>query len=365
MYASEGSEDERFRKKPRGVYPGKQFKTVHIVHRNELPTTVVPLIESIESIPDSIISARKLRLAYIPYIGFKTFHFMLEGQNEPLTHEEMVKPEGSVFVEYPHDLEEENCIRALRLLGKAIDEGANIVVFPEFVTSYTMRDAMRNYLETRRYEGENSEHLCLVFAGTTCEKSGENSYNNVLNILTGSGVKLRHTYYKNTPYNERGLCEILSDPGKELVILDIKGMGRILPAICKDARNDNYTSRFADIFEPDLILIPAWSESVDGFYSSLNRFAENYYAVSVLCNCCNAVSLDATLDNESIGIYSIPKKTGSKVVSKIDYFYRERPCYIRCRDLCGCVQLLDIDYSSGYPQEERVEEKRQKLHAST
>ena len=352
MCTPEGNEESNYRKKPRGTYAGKipdLFKVVQPIYRSELPTRVVPHIETVGLVPESIRSAQKLRIAYIPYAGFETFKFWIEGQKAPLSRLSTGHKKGNFFIYYPPELEQANCERMFSLLDKAIDEQkANIVVFPEFVTSPNMLNEMKRYLTKRWDDGDDRpDHLLLVFPGTTCEKSDDGRYNNTLNILKGNGTQLRHTYYKNTPYNENELCEILSDPGKKLIILDVEGVGRILPAICKDAIDPNYTSKFVDIFEPDLILIPAWSRSLDSFRRVQGAFAKINYAASVMCNCCNAVDSNTST---SIGMYCIPTKSKTGMDANIEHFERTSDCQKLCEISGGCVKMLEIDCSAGYPQ---------------
>jgi hypothetical protein len=238
----------------------------------------------------------------------------------------------------------------------------DIVVFPEFVMSPDMLDAIQIHLRESR--NRHNKRLKFVFAGTTYLKDNEGNFNNVLHILKEDGTKLPYTYYKNSPFvkyddteryidsNQILSCERITNPGKECVLLDIEGFGRILPSICRDFIDGEYTNALAHIFKPELILIPAWSESVNSFLTEMCSFANNIHSSSILCNCCNAVDKNKT----KIGACIIPEKKESIVNSSPKYFYRSRGCYANCESQGGCVFILTIEFggSSLLPQIEKI-----------
>lgn len=57
-------------------------------------------------------------------------------------------------------------------------------------------------------------------------------------------------------------CEILSDPGEECILIDIDGIGRVLPAICRDVIDGDFTLRLANLFMPSFLMVPAWSRAI-------------------------------------------------------------------------------------------------------
>ncbi len=309
----------------------------------------------------------KIQIFSIPYIGFDTFRFRAIN-NPSICEADEIR--GPFYVEYPPEYEEDNIQRVTALLDLAIQKGANIIIFPEFIMSERMRDAVQTYLRQMQYD--KKKRLILVLAGTCYHWDGKSRGNNILHIFNAKGMEVGR-YYKYSPFliqkEERihgadvsstksaGLterrqycinCEMLSDPGKECVLLDIEGVGRVLPAICRDVIDGEYTSYLADLFLPSFVLVPAWSESVNSFDTRLKSLADTIHAASLLCNCCNAVKRDK--DNTVIGWFYMPAKQNTRMKAKLLNISHNQGCKKLCKERGGCIVQVEVDFSCGQPK---------------
>lgn len=350
-----------FRKPYKPTRIGTMFRTILLMQCDSLPC--VPVIKPV-LIPEradckkSILQDKRFRIASIPYIGFDTFKFHEKGKSEPCSLGSF--PEGEFYVDYPPELETQNIERIERLLGLAIRREANIVIFPEFIMSDSMRNTVASYL--RNLEPAKRNHLLLVIAGTSYRWDGESEGDNILYMYNSRGVELGK-YYKYSPFIEQseqrfhgtdlfpkkdGLpnyirrCEILSNPGQECTILDIAGIGRLLPAICRDVIDGDYTLCLAKSFVPSLIMTPAWSPSITGFDNQFASIANTIHTMSLLCNCCNAVP---GVGEKRIGTICVPQKKGTSMDAKVEPLIRREGCGNSCQECGGCMIQIDVDFS--------------------
>ena len=375
---------EGFRKPLHQTRIGTMFDAVLLVKKdllpgssgNNLPPKIVHL--RLDKKRKDAVDNKKLTIASIPYIGFPTFRFYSFENNRAFEEDEAV--EGLFGITYEAEAEEENAQRIIKLVNLAVKRGANIITFPEFVMSQKMEEALVNYLHNLNKETRNV--LMLVFAGTQYRMEGKDKGNNVLSVYDASGWKIGE-YYKYSPFltqngeqihgsllNERiqssnrprklENCELLSNPGKECVLIDIDGIGRILPAICRDVTDGVYTRRLAELFLPSMIVIPAWSKSVTSFEGQLSMLADTIHTSSLLCNCCNAVgdvnsgntagtSQSNTEYKKTTGLFFLPKKRDSAMKAKKLQIEKTSMCVENCVNYGGCIVEIEIDYSKGKP----------------
>jgi predicted amidohydrolase len=361
MNVAEGRGKNQFRKKIKKDSFNKYLTTVQLAQQTDLPPNLKPYIHKISSPQLSAFKNKKLRIAYIPYIGYETLLFRFQYKGKITTWDQKSDIKGLFHIDYPSKRGDGHIIHMINLLERAINEKANFIIFPELITSPSMFKAIKEHLE-KRWDGDDKpEHLFLVFAGTTCIKSGKGKFNNVLRVLKGNGAPILPTYYKYSAFDDgEGSREILSNPGKECAVFDVENIGRVLPSICKDAIDKISTTNLADFFDPNLILIPSWSRSLSTFRTHLKRFAVDNHAISVMCNCCNAVLEKKNKAGKltQIGLYSFPlKDDNDTMIAESDFFKRGRKCPELNRKCEGCIRFLDIDYSEGVPKIEKTELK--------
>jgi predicted amidohydrolase len=345
-----------FRKqyKPEGL--GDLFSTIHIVSKKQLLADAgVPHIIRIipdERIKTEIEKKRAFRIATIPYIGFETFHFHEAGEKDYCKDRNKLK--GRFYVEYAEEFKPRNCELILTLLKSAIKHKANIVVFPEFIMSDAMRHTIKEYLKN------NESQIVLVFAGSTYEPASPTKGNNVLHVVNTRGIEIA-TYYKYSPFNTENRknnlerqnngenpiyyesLEILTNPGKECPIFEIEGIGRVLPALCRDVIDGEYTTKLVELFAPQMVFIPAWSTSVKSFDPILKYYANTIHTASLLCNCCDAVPANASgASNVPIGSFCFPRKVDTTMDAKLEYTKRTSNCHANCESRKGCLTIIDI-----------------------
>lgn len=314
---------------------------------------IVPVFME-ESVKQQVMSNHKLRIASIPFIGNKTFDFCEVNNNESCSG----VPNGAFYIKYNEHQESKHIRAVIRLLDEAIKKEAHIIVFPEYIMSLGMLDAIRKHLRKRSID---VNHLSLVFAGTNYAYDSNGKGNNILHIFNGNGREIGK-YYKHSPFLTRcgeyvhgvrydsvdvsGIDryfrnnEVISNPGKECTIIDLSGVGRILPSICRDAIDGDYTDELAKLFMPSLLLIPAWSASVTSFNSRLSVLAETIHTSSLLCNCCNAVDEEKDI----IGKFVYPRKQKSEMIAEAISLNRECGLKKDCIDEGGCMHIIDLDF---------------------
>ncbi len=359
-----------FRKPLHSTRIGSLFHTLLLFKSDKLENIpqVIPI--KLNKYCKSVIQD-KIKIFSIPYIGFDTFRFC--SANNPQICEPD-KIEGSFYVKYSPADEADNIQRVTALLELAIEKGANIVIFPEFIMSEGMKNGVQTYLREMQYD--KKQRLILVLAGTSYHWDGKGRGNNILHMFNAKGMEIGR-YYKYSPFHKQKEeqvhgadvstgkagdsaqrrqyfknCEILSEPGKECVLLDIDGVGRVLPAICRDVIDGEYTSRLADLFMPSILLVPAWSESVNSFDSRLTPLADTIHAASLLCNCCNAVKGDK--ENTVIGRFYMPAKQNTCMKAEVLDISHNQECKSLCRERGGCMVQIEVDFSGGEPKSEIV-----------
>lgn len=369
---------------------GENFRTLHVQTRIGSIFHQILLIPrtDLESIPriipvlldnrykQEVKNRKQLRIVSIPYIGFDTFYFHALNQKSPCKPKEV--PNGPFYVEYASEWEEMNSRYVTQLLKKAICQGANIIVFPEFIMSAETKNAVENCL--RQLDLSCKQQLLFIMAGTHYCWDGTGRGNNILHILNANGNEIGR-YYKYSPFLQRAeeqihgarphpvnvaaneekkneavapqqhryleSCEILSDPGKECVLLDVEGVGRVLPAICRDVIDGIYTKHLAQQFMPSMLMVPAWSTSVESFRPHFEELANTIHTASLLCNCCNAVREKG--EQTMIGAFFTPAKEGSRMNPHLLPLNRTRECTSQCREQGGCIFRLVLDFHDSHP----------------
>ncbi len=233
----------------------------------------------------------------------------------------------------------EDDMRYCQWLRWAVRSRAHFVLFPEGSVSRRALDNIREWLRDHRREPWiRDSSLIAVFAGSTWEEDD----NNVMHILDSTGEELG-VYYKYSPFVKWAegegagyeACEYLTAPGRKCTLLDVEMVGRILPSICRDVIDGNYTEQLVKIFEPFLVMTAACSSSTNSFHRHFARYAENSYATSVLCNACAAA-------RESLNLCVTPRKRKTEMVHGISRIKQCGKAENTCRNSC-CI-LLDLNY---------------------
>ena len=230
---------------------------------------------------------REIRVDLELFSGYSSFI----GQPNSESPLQTIPLEGSLFgVSYVDNYEALFAPLVCESIDKAIAHGCDILVFPELVIPQGLAETIAGHLRAP----DRRNKLALVIAGSGWVATDDGLLgNNVCHIFDGAGNSISE-YYKHSPFSlgelSGGMLEALAEPGAKSCVLDVEGLGRILPAICKDVVDDErYTLDLARDFEPDIVCIPALSASLNrGFYLPMRTLAERNLACSCMCNLCAA-----------------------------------------------------------------------------
>lgn len=251
---------------------------------------------------------------------------------------------GAVFeVEYKEWHKQYAQERALKLLCEAVAQGANIIVFPEFICSSEIQEAISEKL-SEMYDAceEKLNNLLLVVAGSGWIRDS----NNVSKIYSYNGIHLGDQYKYSSFTRKKGkdsMVEGLSNPGGATTVIRIPEIGNIQVGICRDISESTFAHQLARLFSPIFLLVPAWSSSVErGFNTQLRTIvSENYTTCGVLCNCCEA--RDKKNFERNIGIIVTPYKNKTIVDGKKTFISRNEEICAACLEH-GCIFMCTFDF---------------------
>lgn len=308
------------------------FLKKEICKGKKAPRVVSLYIDDLDVSRQKIVKGNKLKAAIIPF-----------GEQDMLKFP--INQGGMFTIEYREEHRRNGVSRAIALLERAIDKKANIVIFPEFVCNKEIQEAIQARLqEIYRETPKRSEKLLLVAAGTRWSADDNN-----ICYLYGYDGRYLGRQYKSVPFSdtkdsEKKWVEGLKNPGKEITIIDIEGIGKILVGICKDVSQGDYIKQLADVFNPQLLLVPAWSKSVKiGFSEQLREITvKNHRTCAMMCNCCEAMNQFEF--RELIGLVNAPHKKGSAVTGKEKEIKRKEAYCKACAEE-GCVFIVHLDFS--------------------
>ncbi len=331
----------RFSKKISDLCIRNQFERLVILEKKSLPAGVSPpriislYVEQKDQYRQQKRRDRVWRVALLPF-----------GRNDMT--KKVFKEGASYCVKYKEAHLKQGKERAVSLLERAIDAGANMIIFPEYVCFPEMQEAIQAHLQyLYQKQKKRLQKLFLVVAGSGWYEGD----NNVACIYSYKGTLIGRQYkyarYHNVGRGTSGdMVEHLTAPGKEVTFVRIDGVGKCMTAICRDIPDKSYIYGLADVFSPIFLFIPAWSPSVNiGFKEPLKEItAGNHKTSSILCNCCEAFHGTGPFKEES-GLVVTPYKEGSVVIGKEDMIRR---CESICDERCGtegCIQLIHMNFS--------------------
>lgn len=299
-----------------------------IYSNNRTPTKIYNLYLEKRELPTCILE-KKLNVAIIPFNGFKITNIS--------------KDKGALFtIKYSSNYVRKYSERAIILLKKAIQEKANIIVFPEYICSEEIQENIRICLkEIKDTDPDKVKDLLFVVAGT-----GWINGNNISKIYDKDGYLLG-SHYKITKFGNDRLIENLQSPGKESLAIDVQGVGRFMPAICRDISYGNDMVPLFNAFRPFEILIPAWSSSINiGFITQCKNLAEKYQMSCILCNSCEPLKNEPF--KKEINLIVTPFKDMENeltyITGKVNEVQRTENCYCNCNNK-ACIFMITMDYS--------------------
>lgn len=354
----------------------KAKKALHFPDRGILGRTLSNQLKNIFFLEEETISAKhKINVVQMSlpkkHLFIKNKRDRLRIAVSPLTNAPVTNirrtGEGSCFV-IDHNVEYDKKYSdiIINILEQCIKQNVNIVIFPEYMITEHIKQDIIMYL--CKYNKGASELLFIV-AGSQWI-SEEDHTNNVSSVYLYNGQYLGCTY-KASEYaafmvgnalcrSERNYTERLSDPGKEILLLDIEKVGRFAFAVCRDVCDDStntITKSIVDTFQPDFLFVPAWSNSIyGGFESKFINYAA-HGTISILCNCCepidnNPVIRDRTKQRKEVRKERIMVGHPVKVNEHGRHIKGKTAVEICPKVACGricdpehCVYIVDIEPS--------------------
>ncbi len=326
-----------FRKASQSSDIGSTLSSLRIVNRLQLAKNAsfpeiihVPFNANRSEGIKHMLAKHVLRILILPYIPVETFN--------------VVETYGSAFAIQYQQKQDPGIDYVRYMMKSAVERDANFVLIPEFAAEQSVREAIQGYLKENR-DSIRQSSLIAVFAGSTYE-----NHNNIMHIFHYTGKEIG-TYYKYSPFTEAdiggentfSMCEYLEAPGKVCTLLDIENVGRILPAICRDIIDGDYTEKLVKILLPLLVAAPTYSASVASFEYPLQYYAKAYHASAILCNHCLATLKKK--DNSVVTMAAIPQKKGNKMEGYICRAIRQKDCQNQCGGN-GCGYIVDLKYRS-------------------
>lgn len=237
-----------------------------------------------------------------------------------------------------------------KLLDKAISNKCDFLILPEYHTSPEVLDHIEKCLKKASEKGRNIP--TLTFAGS--QWTADNS--NQMTVFVKDG-KIKKLYNKYSPYigevkttqlkNRSGkkwdtdklkVTEKLNNRDENLYFFGIDNVGTILPSICRDAYDDDYTQVLAQNLHPLFVFISSWSTSLNSFRSPLRNLCSRYFVSSVLDNACSAIAQKRKV----VGYCNTVHKPKTVPAEKTEEF--KRPC-TACENCdSGCLYIAEYDF---------------------
>jgi len=185
---------------------------------------------------------------------------------------------------------------ALGGLKTANEEGAAVVIFPEFCIPPEIRDAIATGLRSRRFPS-----VKMVIAGSFHEKIGDR-WHNIAHVLDAEGNEIwqQRKYEPNTimkyqlknypslaTYASSNLKENIATSPRKIFVRETP-IGRMVVVICSDLLLEDSWHRklFKDI-RVNLIIVPAMTAVLEpDFINAAEEFAEHCQALTIVSNAC-------------------------------------------------------------------------------
>lgn len=295
-----------------------------------------------------ILNTKKIKIVLIPTLCEKWFEFTLRS--------------GCSF-EVEYDIQKLDAIvdRVISLLKYAIECKANIIVFPEYICSEDVHERIsKKLLELSAVEPESLRDLLFVVAGSTWTENSNN-----VSYIYDEGGELLGKVYKYSAYNniKNGVryVERLNDPGKEITLIKVPGIGIFQIEICRNVSENEFCMKLTKAFDTQFLLIPAWSSSVNnGFKKQIDAIiSSNHKTCAVLSNSCAAFS-DCKEFRGQIGIVAAPQKNNTIVEMNSEDIIRDSQ---QCNNYCenGCIFEVDFDFNGNNEKDVIIKSEFKKL----
>lgn len=249
-------------------------------------------------------------------------------------------------IEYVEGWQEQIGKMIYKKMYRAIENGAEFIVLPEFCTSNEILSMIKTKLREWKMNSSLQSKLIAVFPGSTWTDENDN----VQFLLDANGNDIGQ-YYKTVPFRKRKrgkksngyeITEALEHPGYRCTFLYVNGLGYVLPATCRDVIDGAYTDYYVEKLTPTLLLIPAWSSSGGSFEKPLKQYAADYFTNSVFCNGCGALRKQSTI----IGGATVIGKKKTAATGVCTPVKRPYNCTTPCSSICAYMLELELSPSN-------------------
>ena len=269
-----------------------------------------------------------IKIAVIPFYNSKWYkeHYECYKGRNYFAIEEDAAFTDEINRAYIHILEEMNW------------QGVDIVVFPELAMAGSTKQTIRNWLAEQCFRNGDF-NIRLVFMGSHWNY---NERSNCCTLLSATGIPLIENH-KKIGFNlkEDGIkyYEDLRQRPEKLELIDVKGLGRILYFICRDALEEVDQAFLQSEYFVNVEIISCYSSSLSYFESAMKRFAQTHNGISVVAHCC-----EARKKTKKTGFVSFPAtnvNSGNNIVEGLIYYYDNKHSCEECRiGKCQCIYTL-------------------------
>lgn len=182
--------------------------------------------------------------------------------------------------------------RAKKIIDEAIEESADIVLFPEMMGTEELLRFCADYIADHE-----STLLPSITILPSCERQIDQKWSNSLRILDKNGDCV-FQYSKKHPFRfdmktEGNGCKLLKyfepidDCDRQACVIHVPGIGRIGVFICSDVFLQGFLDMLVEQMKITLLLFPTFSPGSDQLLRSLSP-AFQYVCDVLLCNTCAA-----------------------------------------------------------------------------
>lgn len=243
---------------------------------------------------------------------------------------------------YKEEMQEQTGELICQKMHRAIENGAEFIVLPEFCTGNEILNMIKAKLGDWKRDESLQSKLIAVFPGSTWTDENDN-----VQFLLDAGGRNIGQYYKTVPFRKRKrgkenkgyeITEALEHPGCRSTFLYVNGVGYVLPATCRDVIDGVYTDYYVEKFTPTVLLIPAWSASGGSFEKPLKRYAADYFTNSVFCNGCGALKKQSTI----IGGATVIGKKKTAASGAYESIKKPTECTQPCNKMCSYVLEIKL-----------------------
>lgn len=225
----------------------------------------------------------------------------------------------------------------MQLLGRLIDEQVDIVIFPELAMNEQTEEIISDYL-SKQSLGVPGYSLKLVFLGSLWSEG-----KNECVILSGQGSVLVRNQ-KTNPFilkrDEKKYKERLKSRAKELELLDVESLGRILYVVCKDGLADMRQISFWNEYRVNFEVISAYSSSISFFEEQMRALAGKYYGIGIVANSC----APRPEEEPEIGFVEVPcrdARNRSQNTGIPHNYTKDAGCQSQCA-FGGCIHIFEL-----------------------